>query len=72
VRLFDRDASAPTRHPQPLFVDPTGKETAEMDFRATGTTHFGAGIGVAAAGGGVVVGHPWGAVRLAPPAKGGG
>ncbi len=71
VRLFDRDASAPSRGPQPLFVDPAGKETADMDFRAAGTTRFGAGIGVAAAGGGLVVGHPWGATRLQKPAKGG-
>jgi hypothetical protein len=72
VRLFDRDASAQSRGPQPLFVDPSGKETAEMDFRAAGTTRLGAGIGIAAAAGGLVVGHPWGAVRLLQPAKGGG
>jgi hypothetical protein len=71
VRLFDRDASAPSRGPQPLFVDPTGRETADMDFRSAATTRFGAGIGVAAAGGGLVVGHPWGATRLQEPAKGG-
>ncbi len=71
VRLFDRDASAQSRGPQPLFVDPSGKETAEMDLRAAGTTRLGAGIGIAAAGGGLVVGHPWGAVRLLQPATGG-
>ncbi len=70
VRLFDRDASAPSRGPQPLFIDPTGKETADMDFRAAGTTRLGAGIGIAAAAGGLVVGHPWGATRLLQPAKG--
>jgi len=42
-----------------------------MDFRAAGTTRLGAGIGVATAGGGLVLGHPWGAVRLLQPAKGG-
>jgi hypothetical protein len=72
VRLFDRDASPQSCGPQPLFVDPAGKETAEMDFRVAGTTRLGAGIGIAAADGGLVVGHPWGAARLSQPVKGGG
>jgi len=72
VRLFDRDASEQSRGPQPLFVDPSGKETADMDFQATGATRLGTGIGIATAGGGLVVGHPWGAARLAPPAEEGG
>jgi len=72
VRLFDRDASESSRGAQSLFVDPSGKETAAMDFRAEGATRLDAGVGIAAAGGGLVVGHPWGAARLAAPAKGGG
>jgi hypothetical protein len=64
VRLFDLDASAQSCGPQPLFVDPAGKETADMDFRVAGTTRLGAGVGIAAADGGLVVGHPWGAARL--------
>lgn len=72
VRLFDRDASPQSRGQEPLFMDPSGKETSEMDFRPAGTTRLGAGIGIAAAAGGLVVGHPWGAVRLLQPAKGGG
>jgi hypothetical protein len=72
VRLFDRDASVQSKGPQPLFVDPAGKETADMDFRPGGTTRLAAGIGIAASDGGLVVGHPWGAARLSQPAKGGG
>ncbi|HEX5137860.1 MAG TPA: PQQ-binding-like beta-propeller repeat protein [Planctomycetota bacterium] len=72
VRLFDRDASPSSCGAQPLFLDPTGKETADLDFRAGDTTRFDTGIGIAAAGDGLVVGQPWGAARLAPPAQGGG
>jgi outer membrane protein assembly factor BamB/tetratricopeptide (TPR) repeat protein/TolA-binding protein len=72
VRLFDRDASAASRGAQSLFVDPSGKETADMDFRTAGATRLDAGIGIAATDDGLVVGHPWGAVRFVPPAKGGG
>ena len=72
VRVFDRDASAQTRGPRPLFLDKSGKETADMDFPGTGATRLGAGIGLATAGDGLVVGHPWGAARLAPPPRGGG
>jgi outer membrane protein assembly factor BamB/tetratricopeptide (TPR) repeat protein len=70
LRLFDRQASSASRGAQPLFVDPTGKETAEMDLFASSAARFSAGIGVATAGEGLVVGHPWGVSRFsAPPEK---
>jgi len=72
VRLFDRDASASSCGAQPLFLDPTGKETADLDFAKGETTRFDTGIGIAAAGDGLVVSQPWGAARLEPPAQGGG
>jgi len=72
VRLFDRDASAESRGPRAVFLDTSGKETAEIEFRSGGTAHFTAGVGLAAAADGLVIGHAFGAQRMAPPAEDGG
>jgi hypothetical protein len=70
VRLFDREASPQSKGARPVFLDDSGRETADLDFRGEGAGR--PGLGIAAVADGLVVGHPWGLFRLAPPAKDGG
>jgi len=63
VRLFDREASAASRGPQPVFV--TGDtESSDLDFPRLEGAQYGVAPALVAAGDGLVVGHPYGAFRL--------
>jgi hypothetical protein len=65
LRLFERDASAASAGPRPVFVDASGQETAEIDVAPIEPLRHAVPPGLAVLGEGLVAAHPSGAFQWA-------
>ncbi len=65
LRLYDREAALGSIAPQPVFVVEGGRETAELDFVPRAEARYDTPPALAARGGELLVGHPFGTFRLA-------